>query len=148
MASSKLCSEMALISVTRATDAMAMSFRRVPLTARRYPGGSRLTRREATPGAPAWPTRRRASGFRPSVSAQREPGPRSPDTGARRTPPPTKHCDRSHEPREEHHGTQRQNSRERRGCRQRSAPMQTKRLSIGDDYWIEDEGGDRAFKVD
>ncbi|WP_028637293.1 LURP-one-related/scramblase family protein [Nocardioides sp. URHA0032] len=43
----------------------------------------------------------------------------------------------------------RQDRREdRRGGGGTTYRMREKLFSIGDDYWIEDEGGDRAFKVD
>lgn len=38
--------------------------------------------------------------------------------------------------------------RRRRGPEPVRYRMREKLLSIGDDYWIEDEGGERAFKVD
>ncbi|MEI7056522.1 LURP-one-related family protein [Nocardioides sp. CCNWLW239] len=45
---------------------------------------------------------------------------------------------------------QRQEEREAfgRGGTARRFQMRQKMISIGDDYWIEDESGDRAFKVD
>ena len=39
-------------------------------------------------------------------------------------------------------------SRGEKGARKRRFQMREKMMSIGDDYWIEDEDGNKAFKVD